>query len=90
MALTSFRFHMLPSMTTLCALAMMRLRYTVARNFGGNDYSGNTTHISVTNSILQPDVAHPINIGTHGDPTAAGGGDTIEDLNFLEYWTIWK
>ena len=25
-----------------------------ARNFGGNNYSGNTTHISVTNSFLSP------------------------------------
>ena len=25
-----------------------------------------------------PDIAHPINIGTHGDPSAPGGGDTIE------------
>ncbi|RCW47517.1 discoidin domain-containing protein [Paenibacillus prosopidis] len=60
-----------------------------ARNFGGNLYSGNTAHISVTNSFLQPDVAHPINVGTHGDPTKPGGGETIEDLNFSNI-TIWQ
>ena len=29
-----------------------------------------------------PDVAHPINIGTHGDPTAPGGGVVIDNLSF--------
>ncbi len=60
-----------------------------ARNFGGNNYSGNTAHISVTNSFLMPDVAHPINVGTHGDPSKPGGGETIEDLNFSNI-TIWQ
>ena len=45
-------------------------------------FSGNTTNLSVTNSILMPGKAHPINIGTHGNPGAAGGGDMIDTLNF--------
>jgi hypothetical protein len=45
-------------------------------------WSGNSTNISVTNSILMPGKAHPINIGTHGNPGAAGGGDNIDTLNF--------
>ncbi len=50
---------------------------------GGMTWTGNLSkNISVTNSILLPDVAHPINIGTHGDPTAPGGGDTIDNISF--------
>ena len=45
-------------------------------------WSGNSTNLSVTNSILMPGKAHPINIGTHGNPGAAGGGDKIDTLNF--------
>ena len=35
-----------------------------------------------------PDLARPINIGTHGFPWAPGGGHTIENLNFsnLDIW----
>ena len=61
-----------------------------SRANGGNVYSGlNSSHISVTNSILTPDTAHPINIGTHGDPTLPGGGDTIDTLSFsnLDIWS---
>ncbi len=43
-------------------------------------FYGNVHGIKVTNSSLWADVAHPINIGTHGDTRAAG--DTIEDLAF--------
>ncbi|WP_261304980.1 discoidin domain-containing protein [Paenibacillus andongensis] len=50
-----------------------------ASRFG---YSGNSSNISVTNSILMPGKAHPINIGTHGNPGAEGGGDNIDTLNF--------
>jgi hypothetical protein len=59
-----------------------------ARNFGGRVYYGNTKNITVTNSILQPDLARPINIGTHGFPWAPGGGHTIEELSFsnLDIW----
>ena len=50
---------------------------------GGMTWTGNLSkNISVTNSILFPDVAHPINIGTHGDPTSPGGGDTIDNISF--------
>lgn len=47
-----------------------------------SSYSGNTSNISVTNSIFMPGKAHPINVGTHGYPGASGGGDTIDTLNF--------
>jgi polygalacturonase len=42
---------------------------------------GNTSNITVTNSILMPDVAHPINIGTHGN-TIAGAEETMDSLTF--------
>lgn len=41
---------------------------------------GDSRHIEVKNSVLWADVAHPINIGTHGD--YARDGDIIEDLYF--------
>jgi hypothetical protein len=53
-----------------------------ARQNGGNIWSGNSSNIQVTNSILQPDLARPINVGTHGFPNAPGGGYTISDLSF--------
>ena len=36
----------------------------------------------------QPDIARPINIGTHGFPWAPGGGNTIENVSFsnLDLW----
>lgn len=43
-------------------------------------FYGDTTHITVRNSILWADVAHAINIGIHGDHH--GDGDTIEHLTF--------
>ena len=59
-----------------------------ARANGGRVWYGDTKNITVTNSILQPDLARPINIGTHGFPWAPGGGHTIEDLTFsnLDLW----
>ena len=51
-------------------------------------FYGDSKNITVTNSILQPDLARPINIGNHGFPWAPGGGHTIEDLTFsnLDLW----
>lgn len=43
-------------------------------------YYGDTRHITVQNSTLWADVAHPILVGTHGDST---NPDTLEDLKFL-------
>ena len=57
---------------------------------GGMTWTGNSSNISVTNSILMPDVAHPINIGTHGDPTAPGGGYTIDNDQLFEYGHLRK
>ncbi len=42
-------------------------------------FSGNTRHITMRNSTLWADVAHPIFIGIHGD---AERGDTIENLRY--------
>ncbi len=42
---------------------------------------GGSSDIRVTNAVLWADVAHPINIGGHGDPDAPQG-ETIERLSF--------
>lgn len=44
------------------------------------DYRGDTRRISVSDSILWADVAHPLMIGTHGDHEH--DGDMIEDIAF--------
>ena len=44
------------------------------------DNRGDTCNISVRDSVLWADVAHPINIGCHGD--AERGGDTLQDMLF--------
>jgi hypothetical protein len=49
---------------------------------GPGVYHGDTTAVAVTNAILWADVAHPINIGTHGDPNASGGGNAISGITF--------
>jgi hypothetical protein len=42
-------------------------------------YYGDTKHVVVRNSTLWADVAHPVNIGTHGDPA---NPEVIEDILF--------
>ena len=44
------------------------------------EFYGDTRNFSVTNSILWADVAHPINIGIHGN--TEGAGEVIENLLF--------
>jgi len=44
------------------------------------DYFGSARNYTITNSILWADVAHPINIGLHGDTRFTG--DTIEHIFF--------
>ena len=44
------------------------------------NFYGNAKNYSVTNSTLWADIAHPINIGLHGD--AQRGGDTLENIVF--------
>lgn len=44
------------------------------------DFYGNARNIQIKNSSLWADVAHPTNIGVHGNATA--GGDTIENVLF--------
>ena len=44
------------------------------------DYYGDARNYKVTNTILWADIAHPINIGLHGD--IKNGGSVIENLYF--------
>lgn len=44
------------------------------------DFYGNARNYSITNSILWADIAHPINIGIHGNTGHVG--DTIEKIHF--------
>ncbi|MGY0056291.1 glycosyl hydrolase family 28 protein [Streptomyces sp. LZ34] len=43
------------------------------------DYYGDTRHITVKNSTLWADVAHPINVGTHGNSDSP---EVLENLTF--------
>lgn len=43
------------------------------------DYYGNVKNLTVSNSILWADVAHPILVGTHGD---SKNPDTLENIKF--------
>jgi hypothetical protein len=45
------------------------------------DYYGNCKNVIVRNSTLWADVAHPILIGTHGNPEP-GKAETIENISF--------
>ena len=44
------------------------------------NYYGNVSNVTVRNSTLWADVAHPILVGTHGDPQHP---DTLEGLHFI-------
>jgi hypothetical protein len=44
------------------------------------DYYGSARNYMITNSTLWADIAHPINMGLHGNTTTAG--DTIENIVF--------
>ena len=44
------------------------------------NFYGNARNISITNSTLWADIAHPTNIGIHGNTEIAG--DTIENITF--------
>ncbi|MEJ8304334.1 glycosyl hydrolase family 28 protein [Saccharibacillus sacchari] len=46
------------------------------------EFRGDTVNVSVQGAILWADVAHPINIGTHGD--YEGEGNLIEHLRFCD------
>jgi len=43
------------------------------------NFYGNTKNVTVSNSILWADIAHPILVGTHGDPPHP---DTLGDMKF--------
>jgi hypothetical protein len=45
-------------------------------------YAGNTKNINVQGLTVWADVAHPLNIGTHGD--YEGEGNIIENINFKD------
>lgn len=52
------------------------------------DYYGNTTNINVENCTLWADIAHPINIGTHGNTTTQGEEISqvrFENIDILEH-----
>lgn len=52
------------------------------------NYKGDTQNIQVTNSILWADVAHPVNIGTHGDHEINGNMISklfFNDIDILEH-----
>jgi hypothetical protein len=59
-----------------------------ARGNGGRVWYGDSQNLTVSNSILQPYFARPINIGTHGFTWAPGGGQMIENVTFsnLDLW----
>ncbi|KAI1344163.1 putative transmembrane protein [Xylariaceae sp. FL0016] len=44
-----------------------------------NEYYGNSSNITIRDSSLWADVAHPINIGTHGNP---GDPETMDGVTF--------
>ncbi len=44
------------------------------------NFYGGVRNVTVQNSVLWADVAHPTNIGLHGD--TSGEGDIIEDIHF--------
>ncbi|MCL6606054.1 MAG: hypothetical protein K6T94_24580 [Paenibacillus sp.] len=46
------------------------------------EFRGDTREITVSHSILWADVAHPMNIGTHGN--YADDGDVIENIRFYD------
>jgi hypothetical protein len=47
-------------------------------------YFGHVRNYSITNAILWADVAHPINIGSHGDARDGSEGEMIENIHFSE------
>ena len=44
---------------------------------------GGTNNVTVQNSVLWADIAHPINVGGHGDPDSPTG-EVIENLTFRQ------
>ncbi|MDR3268632.1 MAG: glycoside hydrolase [Tannerella sp.] len=46
------------------------------------DYYGDARNYVVRNAILWADIAHPVNIGLHGN--ADGDGETVENLHFSD------
>lgn len=51
------------------------------------DYYGETRNITLRDSVLLPDIAHPINIGTHGDPESPEtlSGIHISNIDILDH-----
>lgn len=44
--------------------------------------TGNVRNIKVKDSVLMPDVARPIHLGTHGDSASPNGGRVIDNCRF--------
>ncbi|KAK2596407.1 hypothetical protein N8I77_013298 [Diaporthe amygdali] len=51
------------------------------------DYYGETRNITLRDSVLLPDIAHPINIGTHGNPESPESlsGIHISNIDILDH-----
>ena len=45
------------------------------------DWWGGSRNVTVQNSVLWADIAHPINVGGHGDPESATG-EVVENITF--------
>ncbi|KAL1858795.1 hypothetical protein VTK73DRAFT_7800 [Phialemonium thermophilum] len=52
-----------------------------------NDWYGNSTNVTVRDSALWADVAHPVNVGTHGNPANPEtlSGLTLRNLDILDH-----
>lgn len=52
------------------------------------DYCGDTKNITIRNCTLLPDIAHPIQIGTHGNPKAPEtfSNIRIENIDILDHY----
>jgi hypothetical protein len=57
------------------------------RNNSGWDFFGDSKNITIKDSSLWADVAHPINMGTHGNPLAPEtmSGVTISNIDILDH-----
>ncbi|KAM0130874.1 hypothetical protein ACHAP3_007101 [Botrytis cinerea] len=57
------------------------------------DYAGDTSNITIRNCTLLPDIAHPINMGTHGNPAKPETMSNIKisNIDILDHYEnqIW-
>ena len=48
------------------------------------NFFGNASNYKVTNAILWADVAHPVNMGSHGDARDGSTGEFLENIHFSD------